>query len=63
MQMLREIVEPSLGVALSEIGVTSDFWKNALGPSREKSQGDLSLPCFGELLRFMEFCLINLPCG
>ena len=46
MQMLREIVEPSLGVALSEIGVTSDFWKNALGPSREKSQGDLSLPCF-----------------
>ena len=29
MQMLREIVEPPL-VALSEIGVSSDFWKNAL---------------------------------
>ena len=46
MNILREIIEPSLEVALSDIGVTGDFWKKALGPSREKDQGDLSLPCF-----------------
>ena len=31
---------------MAEIGVSGDFWKKALGTSREKSQGDLSLPCF-----------------
>ena len=46
MNILREIIEPSLEVALSDIGVTGDFWKKALGPSRERNQGDLSLPCF-----------------
>ena len=46
MNNLRKIIEPSLGSALSEIGVTGDFWKKALGTSREKTQGDLSLPCF-----------------
>ncbi len=46
MNILREIIEPSLEVALSEIGVSGDFWKKALGNSREKDQGDLSLPCF-----------------
>lgn len=46
MNILREIIEPSLEVALTDIGVTGDFWKKALGPSREKNQGDLSLPCF-----------------
>ncbi len=44
--MLRIIIEPSLESALADIGVKGDFWKKALGPSREKDQGDLSLPCF-----------------
>ena len=44
--MLRQIVEPDLELALKKIGVPGDFWRKALGPSREKSQGDLSLPCF-----------------
>ena len=46
MNILRDIIEPSLEVALAEIGVSGDFWKNALGTSRERDQGDLSLPCF-----------------
>ena len=46
MYMLRQIVEPDLELALKKIGVQGDFWRKALGPSREKSQGDLSLPCF-----------------
>ena len=46
MDILRKIVEPSLESALTNIGVNGDFWRKALGPSREKDQGDLSLPCF-----------------
>ena len=46
MYILRQIVEPCLELALADIGVSGDFWRNVLGPSREKSQGDLSLPCF-----------------
>ena len=46
MNILRDIIEPSLEVALADIGVSGDFWKNALGTSRERDQGDLSLPCF-----------------
>ena len=46
MNILREIIEPSLEVALTDIGVKDDFWKRALGTSRERDQGDLSLPCF-----------------
>ena len=46
MDILRKIIEPSLESALADIGVSDDFWKKALGVSREKSQGDLSLPCF-----------------
>ena len=46
MDNLRKIIEPSLESALTDIGVTGDFWKKALGTSREKAQGDLSLPCF-----------------
>jgi len=39
-------VEPVLGNALSKIGIKDDSWKSMLTPSREHSQGDLSLPCF-----------------
>ena len=46
MDILREIIEPSLEASLADIGVQGDFWKKALGPSRERDQGDLSLPCF-----------------
>ena len=46
MEILRAIVEPSLESALANIGVSGDFWRKALGVSREKDQGDLSLPCF-----------------
>ncbi len=46
MDLLRKIVEPSLESALADIGVKGDFWKKVLGVSREKDQGDLSLPCF-----------------
>ncbi len=46
MDILRKIIEPSLESALTDIGVTGDFWKKALGTSRERDQGDLSLPCF-----------------
>ena len=46
MDNLRKIIEPSLETALTDIGVTGDFWKKALGTSRENAQGDLSLPCF-----------------
>jgi len=46
MYILREIVEPCLESALADIGVNGDFWRKVLGPSREKNQGDLSLPCF-----------------
>lgn len=46
MEILRHLIEPSLESALADIGVKGDFWKKALGVSREKDQGDLSLPCF-----------------
>ena len=46
MEILRQLIEPSLESALADIGINGDFWKKALGVSREKDQGDLSLPCF-----------------
>mgnify|MGYP001209682261 FL=1 len=46
MEILRNLIESSLESALADVGVKGDFWKKALGPSREKDQGDLSLPCF-----------------
>ena len=46
MQILRGIIEQPLESALADMGVKGDFWKQALGPSRERDQGDLSLPCF-----------------
>ena len=46
MQILRVHVEPVLGKVLSKMGIKDDAWKSMLTPSREHSQGDLSLPCF-----------------
>ncbi len=46
MEILRAVVEPLLEDAFNQMGITSDSWKKSLVSSRERSQGDLSLPCF-----------------
>ncbi len=46
MYILRELILEPLQKALSDIGIDGNSWEKMLGPSREKSQGDLSLPCF-----------------
>ena len=45
MKFLAEIVEQSLELALANYDL-SDSWKSALGPSREREQADITLPCF-----------------
>lgn len=46
MQILRVIVEPLIESALADLSIAGDNWRKALGNSRERDQGDLSLPCF-----------------
>ena len=46
MEILRPFVEQLVEPALVELGVVGDHWRNMIAPSREKSMGDLSLPCF-----------------
>ena len=46
MKLLRDEVEELIGQALAKSGITGDNWRNMLAPSRDTSQGDLSLPCF-----------------
>ena len=46
MEILRQYVEQLLSPALVELGITDDNWKTMISASREKSLGDLSLPCF-----------------
>ncbi|MDP6869462.1 MAG: arginine--tRNA ligase [Candidatus Poseidoniaceae archaeon] len=46
MEILRKVIEPLLGDALEELGINTDYWKKSLSQSRERDQGDLSLPCF-----------------
>ncbi len=45
MKFLKEIVEQSLESAFANLDL-SDAWKSALGPSREREQADITLPCF-----------------
>jgi arginyl-tRNA synthetase len=45
-KLLRDDVEELIGQALAKSGITGDNWRNMLAPSRDTSQGDLSLPCF-----------------
>ena len=45
MKLLQTVVEQSLESVLADLGLP-DTWKSALGPSREKDQGDITLPCF-----------------
>ncbi len=40
------MISPHLEAMLSEKGVEKDTWGAMLQPSRESSQGDLTLPCF-----------------
>ena len=46
MEILRQHVEQLLSPALVALGITNDNWKTMISVSREKSLGDLSLPCF-----------------
>ena len=46
MQILRQVITQPLKSALADIGIDFEQWEKLLVPSREKSQGDLSLPCF-----------------
>ena len=46
MKILQATISPHLESILSEMGVVKDAWESLLQPSREASQGDLTLPCF-----------------
>ena len=46
MKLLRDEIELLLGQALVKAGISGDNWRQMLAPSRDTSQGDLSLPCF-----------------
>lgn len=46
MEVLKPFVIDILASPLSSLGVTDGNWKSMISPSREKSLGDLSLPCF-----------------
>lgn len=46
MELIRHHVEEILSQALVNLGIKNDNWKQMIAPSRERSMGDLSLPCF-----------------
>ena len=46
MQSFQKIIQIDLESALADLGVVGDLWRKLLSKSREKSQGDLTLPCF-----------------
>ena len=46
MEIFRPHVEDLIAPALALLGITNDSWKTMVSVSREKSLGDLSLPCF-----------------
>lgn len=46
MKLLRAEISPHLEAILSQMGVDKAAWEPLLQPSREASQGDLTLPCF-----------------
>ena len=46
LKLLQAMISPHLEAMLSEKGVEKDTWGAMLQPSRESSQGDLTLPCF-----------------
>lgn len=46
MKLLQDMISPHLEHLLSAKGVEKATWESMLQPSREASQGDLTLPCF-----------------
>ena len=46
MKLLQSIITPHLESLLSNKGVDKKRWESMLQPSRESTQGDLTLPCF-----------------
>ena len=46
MKSFRQIIEKDLESALTDLDVSGDLWRKLLSQSRERSQGDLTLPCF-----------------
>ena len=46
MKVLHDMISPHLEQLLSAKGVEKSTWESMLQPSREASQGDLTLPCF-----------------
>ena len=46
MKLLEARISPHLDAILSQMGVEKSAWASLLQPSREASQGDLTLPCF-----------------
>jgi len=46
LKLLRDEIEQLIGQALVKAGISGDHWRQMLAPSRDTSQGDLSLPCF-----------------
>ena len=46
MKSYRQIIEKDLESALTDLDVNGDIWRKLLSQSRERSQGDLTLPCF-----------------
>ena len=46
LKLLRDEIEQLIGQALVKAGISGDNWRQMLAPSRDTTQGDLSLPCF-----------------
>ena len=46
MKLLQDMISPHLEHLLSAKSVEKATWESMLQPSREASQGDLTLPCF-----------------
>ncbi len=46
MKLLHDMISPHLEHLLSAKGIEKATWESMLQPSREASQGDLTLPCF-----------------
>jgi arginyl-tRNA synthetase len=46
MESFRQIIEQDLESALTDLDVSGELWRKLLSQSRERNQGDLTLPCF-----------------
>ena len=46
MDALRLEIEDAITLVMDSLEIPESLWKKVLGPSREISQGDLTMPCF-----------------